>query len=196
MREYPLMTGRKADIIQAALSILLEKGYHRTRIDDIIERVGIAKGTFYYHFQSKVDVLEAVVQHLISHYIGAIEDISQSNLPASEKLLAVWECFNDLEDISRIFEELLDDEQNSTFLARLVRQGIKASLPVHEKIIRQGIQEGSVPTPYPEMAAKAFGALAASIFSLHTAEEMVALGHFAERILETDRPYLTGISYS
>lgn len=187
-------TGRKADIIEAALSLFLEKGYQRTRIDDIIDRVGIAKGTFYHHFQSKTDILEAVVLSLISHYMGIIEEIAGRDCYAAEKLRDIWVSLGDIGESSQVLEELMEDDENFMFLWRLVRKGLEESLPVHLRVIEQGRMEGSIRTPYPVMAAKTFAALDVIIFSACSDEERVALAHFAERILETDQPYLTGTS--
>ncbi|MDD3398503.1 MAG: TetR/AcrR family transcriptional regulator [Candidatus Methanomethylophilaceae archaeon] len=192
MKEGSPITGRKADITEAALSLFLEKGYQRTRIDDIIERVGIAKGTFYHHFQSKIDVLEAVVLNLISHYLGLIEEISERDCSAAEKLTLIWNSLGDIGDGSHVLEEIMEDDENFIFLWTLIRKGLDASLPLHLQVIGQGLSEGSINTPYPEMAAKTFAAFDVLIFSACSEEERNALAHFVEKILETDRPYLTG----
>jgi AcrR family transcriptional regulator len=44
---------RQAQIMEVALKLFAEKGYHGTSIDDIITNANIVKGTFYLHFESK-----------------------------------------------------------------------------------------------------------------------------------------------
>lgn len=47
----------RQDIFTAAAKFFVEKGYDETSVDDIAEAADVAKGTFYYHFKSKDDVL-------------------------------------------------------------------------------------------------------------------------------------------
>ncbi|WEK54132.1 MAG: helix-turn-helix domain containing protein [Candidatus Cohnella colombiensis] len=50
---------KKSDIVDAAVQLFIDQGYHATSIQDILNRSGISKGTFYKHFQSKVELLRA-----------------------------------------------------------------------------------------------------------------------------------------
>ncbi len=52
---------RQAQIMGIALKIFAEKGYHSTSVDEIISAAGIAKGTFYLHFEGKLDILDKIV---------------------------------------------------------------------------------------------------------------------------------------
>ena len=45
----------------AAVELLAERGYDGTTVDDIVERAGVAKGTVYYHFRSKADLVAALL---------------------------------------------------------------------------------------------------------------------------------------
>jgi AcrR family transcriptional regulator len=194
MKEGNPITGRKADITKAAFSLFLEKGYQRTHIDDIIERVGITEGTFYHHFQSKTDVLEAVVLSLISHYLGLIKEISERDCSTDEKISLIWNSLGDIGDGLHVLGKIMEDDENFLFLWTLIRKGLDAPLPLHLQVISQGLSEGSINTLYPEMAANIFAAFYVLIFSACSEEERNALAHFAEKILETDRPYLTRTS--
>ncbi len=55
----------RARIVDAAHAVFLEKGYHRTKVVDIIERAGCGHGTFYDYFKSKDDVLMAILEDFI-----------------------------------------------------------------------------------------------------------------------------------
>lgn len=50
------MAERKEEIIEAALDLFAEKGYFNSRVAEIVEEVGIAKGTFYLYFNSKKEL--------------------------------------------------------------------------------------------------------------------------------------------
>ena len=47
----------RADIIHASWDLFRDKGFEGTTVDEIIDRAGIAKGTFYHHFQGKSSLL-------------------------------------------------------------------------------------------------------------------------------------------
>ncbi|MCL2318498.1 MAG: TetR/AcrR family transcriptional regulator, partial [Treponema sp.] len=56
---------RKNEILDAAEKLFGHKGYGSATINDILGMVNIAKGTFYYYFKSKEDVLDALVERRI-----------------------------------------------------------------------------------------------------------------------------------
>lgn len=51
-------------LIRAAWELFLSKGYDATSVDAVNARAGLSKGTFYHNFDSKLDLLEAVVEDL------------------------------------------------------------------------------------------------------------------------------------
>ena len=58
------MNKRKIEVVQQALVLFREKGIIQTSIQDIIERSGISKGTFYNYFTSKNECIFAVIEHV------------------------------------------------------------------------------------------------------------------------------------
>ena len=52
---------RKQDLIQIAYRLFVSRGYEHTSVDEIIAEAGIAKGTYYYYFESKEQMLEDVI---------------------------------------------------------------------------------------------------------------------------------------
>ena len=49
---------RKNEILDMAQKLFFEMGYEQTSVSNIIDAVGVAKGTFYYYFKSKEELLE------------------------------------------------------------------------------------------------------------------------------------------
>ena len=54
---------RREEILDAAHTLFTTKGFQPTTMEDILRIVGIAKGTLYYHFPSKEQILRALVLH-------------------------------------------------------------------------------------------------------------------------------------
>lgn len=69
---------RRNEILDAAEQLFVTKGFDETSTNDILEQVGIARGTLYYHFKSKEKILDAMIRE---NYGNASEK-SQSNCRA------------------------------------------------------------------------------------------------------------------
>jgi len=57
---------RQAQLMEVAMNIFAEKGYHATSVEDIVNTAGVAKGTFYLHFEGKKDVLDKIIDSYFS----------------------------------------------------------------------------------------------------------------------------------
>ena len=72
---------QRVKIVVAAYELFAERGYHDTAVADIAERADIGRGSFYLHFESKRDVLDAVLDHVLEHLLGGLEtDASSTSL--------------------------------------------------------------------------------------------------------------------
>ena len=57
---------RPGELLDAALTLFVEKGYAATRMEEVASRAGVSKGTVFLYFPSKLDLFKAVVQHNIA----------------------------------------------------------------------------------------------------------------------------------
>ncbi len=62
-------TERREQILQSALQAFSRGGYHGTHVADIIEQAGVARGTFYLHFESKHDVFDTLVDRTLRLFL-------------------------------------------------------------------------------------------------------------------------------
>ena len=60
-------------LLESALNVFGEKGYHRAAVDDIVSRAGRSKGTAYFHFPSKEAIFRALVRELASNLVERVE---------------------------------------------------------------------------------------------------------------------------
>lgn len=63
---------RRAQILDAALAVCAEKGYHATRIDDIAARAQLSKGAVYHHFDSKQEVFIGVLDQMMEEFVAVL----------------------------------------------------------------------------------------------------------------------------
>ncbi|HOO71829.1 MAG TPA: TetR/AcrR family transcriptional regulator [Spirochaetota bacterium] len=76
---------RQAEIMAVALDLFSVNGYHATSVEEIINRAGIAKGTFYLHFSGKSDILKMIIESHLGMIYSSVKvlDISM-NKPVNE----------------------------------------------------------------------------------------------------------------
>lgn len=73
---------RRAQILAIATEVFAEKGYHDARIDDIVVRASIARGTFYLYFHDKRAIFEELVARFVARLADSILTIELTEDPA------------------------------------------------------------------------------------------------------------------
>ena len=77
---------RERLILQEGETLILEKGYNDTSMDDIATRVGVSKGTLYLHFASKDDLLLAIIETNLRAFTESMNAIITSEGSPRKKL--------------------------------------------------------------------------------------------------------------
>jgi AcrR family transcriptional regulator len=147
-------TVRKTEIIKAAAKLFLAKEFEKTTLQDVMNHLDIAKGTIYHYFDSKEDLLEAVVIDMVDARLIEIEvklkDIEGNALQRIEKLV-------ELGNMSKDHPELLDQlhrPTNAGMHIRILVETLIKLAPIYEKLIQQGCDEGIFHTDYPRECAE------------------------------------------
>jgi AcrR family transcriptional regulator len=75
------------------LELFYAKGYYNTSVDDILKKLELSKGAFYYHFDSKEDFFVQIIQNLLARkvYSSLIEPIEGHENP----LILITNCFDE-----------------------------------------------------------------------------------------------------
>ncbi|SHI86449.1 transcriptional regulator, TetR family [Desulfatibacillum alkenivorans DSM 16219] len=77
---------RKLEITEKAIEVFSEKGYHRTKVQDITQAVGISTGTFYLYFPNKRDLFVEVVNDVIRKILGGAARAIKNETDLAERL--------------------------------------------------------------------------------------------------------------
>ncbi len=151
---------RRSEIIEAAAKLFFSKGIANTSVSDIVKAVGVAQGTFYWHFKSKQEVINAIVVQINEQYLQKALEIAESpDLDALEKLTGVRdELFREVTGDNELIEQY-HHESNRQVHDQLVEMMTEQIVPLLGRIVEQGVEEGLFDTPYPhEAGAFIFGA--------------------------------------
>ena len=69
------MKNKKEQILDVSLALFMEKGYDNTSISDILSKLDIARGTLYYHFESKEAIMDMIIERSAKQIVEDAEKI-------------------------------------------------------------------------------------------------------------------------
>jgi len=157
---------RRNEILDVAEMLFTTKGYAKTTIIDILNEIGIAKGTFYYYFKSKEEVMDAIIMRIVSTDVAAAKKIvSDPSIPTIDKLFQILIAQRPKNGDSK--EQMIEQfhqKGNAEMHQKSLVQTIRHLTPVLAEVIRQGIQENIFATDYPEETIEFLIASSAFLF--------------------------------
>lgn len=89
MNRTPRLENRREHLIQTAARLFNDQGYERTSVRQLAEAVGILSGSVFHHFDSKEDILLAVMTTTIETMTNRLQAASAASNDVSERLLAL-----------------------------------------------------------------------------------------------------------
>jgi len=146
---------RRNEILKAAQQLFYTRGYEQTAVRDIIDQIGIAKGTFYHYFRSKEELLDALVVQLLQQVTAVAKPmVNDTQLPALEKLQHLFANTTALKLENRaLIETLLPawyKDENAIMREKMKAASSEYIAPLFGQIVQQGVAEGTFDTPYPD----------------------------------------------
>ena len=150
------MVTKKDQILDTSLQLFMKKGFDATSISDILSQLDIARGTLYYHFESKEAIMDAIIERLLNQVLEKIEKLmTNDSLSQTEKFMGFFTSIN-LTQLTGD-EEIVDyfnQPQNALFHEKSNRLLIKKLSPVLAQIISEGMESGLFDTPFPAETAE------------------------------------------
>lgn len=155
MRVVKTAEERKNEILDVAEQLFAEKGFDAASTNDIINQIGIARGTLYHHFASKEEILDAIVDRMTRRAIlGAKMIIDDSSRLVLERLMGAIQALNIKNETGTEVLEQLHKPQNALLHQKMQDRLIKEVVPLYAKLIREGNKEGIFDSKYPSEAAE------------------------------------------
>lgn len=150
------MASKKEQILDKALHLFLEKGFDKTSISDILDSLNIARGTLYYHFESKEAIMDAIIARQAQKVIQKVEKIvDDQSLPVYDKLFALFAAmnFSDLNGGQQMID-YLNQPQNALFHEKNNQMIVEKISPLLAQVIEEGIQKTNFENPFPLYTAE------------------------------------------
>ena len=149
--------GKKDLILDTMQKLISEKSSQAISVSDIAREAGIGKGSIYYYFKSKEEILEAVIERTYSKAIEESERLLKvSHLDALTKMEIIFRACRDSSSELLLQESstFLEMQQSALVHQQYIRIIIKKLRPILADIIRQGNQEGTMYCESPDEVAE------------------------------------------
>lgn len=169
------MNKTKRKIFETAMKLFAEKGYEATSVEEITATVGVAKGTLYYHFSSKEEIYNFLIEEGMKLLHNSIEIKTENLTDPIAKLRAVITIQLKVimkydEFITILLSQIWGNEPRHQYFRKYIYEYID----VIEKIIEEGIEKGVLKDCDSHlMASSVFGAIcSAKIYKLEKEQDM------------------------
>lgn len=141
---------RRNEIVDAADELFAQKGFDGTSTNDILEKVGIARGTLYYHFKSKEEILDSLIERYNIRLLCAAQEVaSDKSIPIVERIIRVVMALNISGGSSEEIMDHIHKPQNALMHQKIQKVIINGVPPILTEIILEGIEQGMFNTPFP-----------------------------------------------
>ncbi|MDO4299371.1 MAG: TetR/AcrR family transcriptional regulator [Lachnospiraceae bacterium] len=142
---------RKQEILDTAEMLFGTKGFDNTSTGDILDAVGIARGTLYYHFKSKEEILDGVIERMTNRLMQDAKEIAQNKeLPVLERFTKAIMSLNVESKIGYEVMEQVHRPQNALMHQKMQTTLLAGINPILTELVEEGIEQGICHTQYPE----------------------------------------------
>jgi AcrR family transcriptional regulator len=146
VRDPKILAQRRAELVEVATTLFLEKGFHKTSIRDIARACPFNLAALYMYVSSKEDILYLVAQHLVGEIIKALGPAALTNLEPADALISAFETYCRIVDRYSRHIRLLYREIES--LSKETRQpllrSVESLVDVFGKLVARAIQAGEI----------------------------------------------------
>ncbi|MGG3923493.1 TetR/AcrR family transcriptional regulator, partial [Geobacillus thermodenitrificans] len=131
-------------IIDAAVVVIAEHGYHQAQVSKIAKQAGVADGTIYLYFKNKEDILISLFQEKMGSFIEKIEqEIEGISSPLEKLYVLVRTHFSALADDPHMaVVTQLELRQSNKELRQRINEVLKGYLRLIDSIIIEGMEKG------------------------------------------------------
>jgi len=135
----------RRQILQGARDLFIRRGYNATSMEDIRKHTGVSKGSIYYHFKSKQQLLMEIFEQRTVDWIEGWRKIARPGMTPVEKLYALADYWQ--EDFDDPFlkgvDEFLTSHGGEPGTFEKMIELVQMQYPVIQAIIEEGIESGA-----------------------------------------------------
>ncbi|MEK3888807.1 TetR/AcrR family transcriptional regulator [Bacillus sp. FSL K6-3431] len=118
---------RREELLYIALELFATKGYHQTKVSDIVKQAGVAQGTFYWHFKSKEEIALEIVEKGKENLLDAVHQGYRQQFGSTQDMIESSSNF-----MKKIFYFA---KENKSLMIFLLIKGLGADLLIRNAIV-------------------------------------------------------------
>ncbi len=172
------MNKTKRKIFETSMKLFAKKGYDATSIEDITATVGVAKGTLYYHFSSKEEIFNFLVEEGIKLLQNSVDIKTEKFDNYLDKIRAIVlievKIIMKYEDLIKI---LLSQFWGNEIINQTCKQLVYSYIEKIEKIVEEGIKRKEIKDGDSKaIAAEIYGIICSGlVYKLRKEEELTIM---------------------
>jgi AcrR family transcriptional regulator len=141
---------RRNEILDVAEKLFATKGFDQTSTNDILFEAGIARGTLYYHFKSKEDILDGIIERMTRQLVAKAANIALNReTPVLQRITLTIMALNVESDIGYEVMEQAHKPQNALMHQKMQERILDEVNPLITRLLKEGIEQGICQTDYP-----------------------------------------------
>ncbi|MDR6549734.1 TetR/AcrR family transcriptional regulator [Paenibacillus qinlingensis] len=144
-----MTSGKKPDkyyaILEGALKVFAENGFHKSQVSRIAKEAGVADGTIYLYFKKKEDILTSLFQEKLGELVEKFNQAVRESTSAKDALRKICEIhFSELENnIHMAYLTQIELRQSDLELRKEIGLALKRYIILIENILEKGKNDGS-----------------------------------------------------
>jgi len=147
---------KKEMLIEAARVALSKYGFKKVTLEDIAEKVGMAKTSVYYYFESKEAIIKAVARRQFNSLVGRMRDAVEAAPDPEKKLIELVKArYQFLQEVKALaglnMEELV--KQVGPMIRPERDRFLGAEMELFRQVIQEGVSKGHFAVDDPELFA-------------------------------------------
>ncbi|MFZ5648656.1 MAG: TetR/AcrR family transcriptional regulator [Bacillota bacterium] len=131
-------------IIEAAIRVIADNGYHGSQVSKIAKEAGVAEGTIYLYFESKEDILISIFRNKLGEFIatapGKLNDIENSFEQLANLIYLHFYRLQNNRKLAHVLQ--IELRQSDKSIRKGISEVIKEYYLLIENIVQKGIDRG------------------------------------------------------
>lgn len=151
----------REEMLRVAAEIFREKGFDRSRMEDVARELGMLKGSLYYYFESKQEILDEILLVPRERFLRRLEEIASSRGTPSVKLRKAIKAFISGFDVEypAMSVAVYERFSRSGHQAEEVRRLRRRVQEIFERLVQDGVDAGEFETKDVKMTTFAIAGM-------------------------------------
>ena len=158
---------RRDKVLQTALKMISEGGFHNSPMSELAERSGVAVGTIYHHFDSKESLIRALYASCVERISAAVLLNTESKASPSKRFAAMWLNLHAWYSKNSMEYSFMRQFESSPFTSGK-DQGADIFSSAVLDVFKEGIKSGKLRKLKPGALAGLFAGMVSSVVAMET----------------------------